>query len=47
VAPLNVPGCIGIRMTQVGNHDEGMYTCTVSNSEGTATSTTVLLVDCK
>jgi len=45
VAPLNVPGCIGIRMTQVGNHDEGMYTCTVSNSEGTATSTTVLLVD--
>ena len=47
MSPINVPGCIGIRMTGVGTQDEGLYTCTVHNAEGSADSTTILLVDCK
>ena len=47
MSPINVPGCIGIRMTGVGTQDEGLYTCTVHNAEGSADSTTILLVDCE
>ena len=34
-------------MTRVGVDDEGTYACTLSNSLGSATFSSTLLVDCK
>ena len=47
VQVYNKPGCIGVQLTRVGVDDEGTYTCTVSNSDGSATYSATLLVDCK
>ena len=47
VQVYNKPGCIGVQLTRVGVDDEGTYSCTVSNSHGSATYSATLLVDCK
>jgi len=45
VVPYNRPGSIGVQMTRVGVDDEGTYACTLSNSLGSATFSSTLLVD--
>jgi hypothetical protein len=47
LAPYNREGCVGLRVLGAGPQDEGSYSCTVSNSEGAASFTCTLLVDCE
>ena len=45
--PLLADGCMCVRLVRVGTDDEGVYTCTVANSEGTNSCNIILLVDGK
>ena len=47
LSPYNRPGCVGIRLERAGREDEGTYSCTITNSQGQATFSSTLLVDCK
>ena len=47
IAPYNREGCVGLRILGAGSQDEGSYCCSVSNSEGAASFSATLLVDCK
>ena len=47
IAPYNREGCVGLRILGAGSQDEGSYCCSVTNSEGAASFSATLLVDCK
>ena len=47
VMPYHKPGTIGVSLKNVCFHDEGLYSCSVSNSDGDTSFSATLVVDCK
>lgn len=47
VTPYHKPGTIGVSLKNVCFDDEGLYSCSVSNSDGDTSFSATLVVDCK
>ena len=47
VTPYHKPGTIGVSLKNVCFDDEGLYSCSVSNSHGDTSFSATLVVDCK